>query len=118
MKSTAVLAVVGIAPVVHHTSQDWRDRLALRIVKFKRIFADKFFAGRYSHRAVVLKTVAAVPGMVGELLQHLKALRHIRDDQGWIKELIEEADNERMHLITFIQIAQPSKFERFLIAAT
>ena len=65
MKSTAVLVVAGIAPVVHHTSQDWRDRLVLRIVKFMRIFADKFFAGRYSHRAVVLETVAAVPGMVG-----------------------------------------------------
>jgi ubiquinol oxidase len=44
--------------------------------------------------------------MVGGLLQHLRAIRHIRDDQGWIKELIEEADNERMHLMTFIQIAQ------------
>ncbi|WP_227268968.1 alternative oxidase [Roseobacter weihaiensis] len=102
----------------HHVPQDLKDRIALRIVKFMRVFADKFFAGRYGHRAVVLETVAAVPGMVGGLLQHLKALRHIRDDQGWIRELIEEADNERMHLMTFIKIAQPSRFERFLIAAT
>ena len=64
MKSTAVLADAEIAPVVHHTPQDWRDQLALRSVKFMHIFADKFFAGRYSHRAVVLETVAAVPGMV------------------------------------------------------
>ena len=49
------------------------------------------------------------------MLQHLKALRHIRDDQGWIRELLEEADNERMHLMTFIKIAQPSVFERALI---
>ena len=109
---------LDIGNVEHHTPQDWRDRFALRLVKFMRIFADKFFAGRYSHRAVVLETVAAVPGMVGGLLQHLKALRQIRDDQGWIKELIDEADNERMHLMTFIEIAQPSKFERFLVAAT
>lgn len=102
----------------HHVPQDYRDRFALRLVKFMRVFADKFFAGRYGHRAVVLETVAAVPGMVGGLLQHLRALRHIRDDQGWIRELIEEADNERMHLMTFIKIAQPSRFERFLIAAT
>jgi ubiquinol oxidase len=102
----------------HHVPQDFRDRMALRLVKFMRVFADVFFADRYGHRAVVLETVAAVPGMVGGLLQHLKALRHIRDDQGWIKELIEEADNERMHLMTFIEIAQPSKFERFLIATT
>jgi ubiquinol oxidase len=80
-----------------------------------RIFADAFFSSRYGHRAVVLETVAAVPGMVGGLLQHLRALRHIRDDQGWIRELLDEAENERMHLMTFIKIAEPSRFERFLI---
>lgn len=101
----------------HHVPKDRSDRIALSVVKTMRIVADRFFAGRYGHRAVVLETVAAVPGMVGGLLQHLRALRHIRDDQGWIKELIEEADNERMHLMTFIKIAQPSRFERFLIAA-
>ena len=99
----------------HHAPKDIHDRIALRTVKVMRIFADRFFAKRYGHRAVVLETVAAVPGMVGGLLQHLKAIRHIRDDQGWIKELIDEADNERMHLMTFIQIAQPSRFERLLI---
>jgi len=99
----------------HHTPRDWRDRVALRVVRFMRVFADGFFAKRYGHRAVVLETVAAVPGMVGGLLQHLRAIRHIRDDQGWIKELIDEADNERMHLMTFIQIAEPSRLERLII---
>lgn len=99
----------------HHTPQNASDRFALRIVKFLRVFVDRFFAGRYGHRAVVLETIAAVPGMVGGLLQHLKAVRHIRDDQGWIRELLEEADNERMHLMTFVRIADPSKFERLLI---
>ena len=99
----------------HHVPNNIPDRIALRVVKTMRFFADRFFAKRYGHRAVVLETVAAVPGMVGGLLQHLSAIRHIRDDQGWIKELIDEADNERMHLMTFIQIAQPSRFERGLI---
>ena len=62
-----------------------------------------------------MPNVAAVPGMVGGLLQHLKAIRHIRDDQGWIRELIDEAENERMHLMTFIHIAQPTRMERLLI---
>ena len=100
---------------VHREPQDIHDRVAFRVVKFMRFFADKFFAKRYGHRAVVLETVAAVPGMVGGLLQHLKAIRHIRDDQGWIRELLDEAENERMHLMTFIHIAQPSRFERTLI---
>ncbi len=99
----------------HTPPNDLKDRIALRTVKAMRIVADSFFAKRYGHRAVVLETVAAVPGMVGGLLQHLKSVRHIRDDQGWIRELLDEAENERMHLMTFIKIAEPSKFERFLI---
>ena len=99
----------------HHAPASLGDRIALRTVKVMRLFADAFFSKRYGHRAVVLETVAAVPGMVGGLLQHLKALRHIRDDQGWIRELLDEAENERMHLMTFIEIAQPSRVERSII---
>ena len=94
------------------------DKIAYSFVRFLRFFADKFFAKRYGHRAVVLETVAAVPGMVGGLLQHLTALRRIRDDEGWIRTLLDEAENERMHLMTFVEIAQPNGFERFLIMAT
>lgn len=94
------------------------DHVAFAFVKSLRFFADAFFAKRYGHRAVVLETVAAVPGMVGGLLQHLRALRQIRDDRGWIKELLEEADNERMHLMTFVEVAQPNAFERLVIMTT
>lgn len=94
------------------------DKIAFGFVKMLRFVADKFFAKRYGHRAVVLETVAAVPGMVGGLLLHLKALRRMRDDEGWIRTLLDEAENERMHLMTFIQIAQPNWFERFLIMFT
>lgn len=103
---------------MHHNPQGVRDRIALGFVKFLRFFADTFFAKRYGHRAVVLETVAAVPGMVGGLLQHLKALRRIRDDEGWIRTLLDEAENERMHLMTFIQIARPTLFERLVIMVT
>ncbi|MGL6211890.1 MAG: alternative oxidase, partial [Paracoccaceae bacterium] len=115
MKHTADFDPTAPMDPVHHTPRDLSDRIALGVVKTMRVFADLFFSKRYGHRAVVLETVAAVPGMVGGLLQHLKALRHIRDDQGWIRELIEEADNERMHLMTFIQVANPSRFERIVI---
>ncbi|MEM7430208.1 MAG: alternative oxidase [Pseudomonadota bacterium] len=102
----------------HRAPADLSDRVAFGFVKALRFFADSFFAKRYGHRAVVLETVAAVPGMVAGLLQHLKALRHIRDDDGWIRELLDEAENERMHLMTFIKIAQPTLFERLLIMVT
>jgi len=99
----------------HHKPKGFSDRIAYAISKLLRFFADTFFANRYGHRAVVLETVAAVPGMVAGALQHLGALRRMESDHGWIRTLLEEAENERMHLMTFIQIAQPSQFERVLI---
>nr|WP_256557825.1 alternative oxidase [Marinobacterium sedimentorum] len=62
-----------------------------------------------------METVAAVPGMVGGALQQLRALRRLESDQGWIRTLIDEAENERMHLMTFVEIARPSRLERLLI---
>ena len=100
---------------VHHKPENFSDRVALGFTKLLRFIADTFFKKKYGHRAVVLETVAAVPGMVGGMLIHLKSLRRIKEDKGWIKTLLDEAENERMHLMTFINIAQPTLFERFLI---
>ena len=92
------------------------DTLARSMTKFFRFFADTFFAKRYGHRAVVLETVAGVPGMVAGMLVHLKSLRtHKRGYGPIIRKLLAEAENERMHLMFFIEIAQPNKLERGLI---
>lgn len=102
-------------PQVHHDPTDFSDRFALGFTKLLRFCADTFFAKRYGHRAIVLETVAAVPGMVGAMFTHLTSLRRMKDDEGWIRILLEEAENERMHLMTFIEIAQPTFFERLVI---
>ena len=102
---------------VHLHPESISDSVALFITRSLRFFADTFFKKRYGHRAVVLETIAAVPGMVGGMLAHFKSLRKMIDDGDFIKELLEEADNERMHLMTFIAIAKPSAFERFIIMA-
>ena len=91
------------------------DKVAYFFVKILRFSADTFFGKRYGHRAVVLETVAAVPGMVAGILIHMRCLRRICDDNGWIRILLDEAENERMHLMTFIEIAQPNWFERIMI---
>jgi ubiquinol oxidase len=99
----------------HHTPSGFSDRFAFRLTKLLRFFADIFFAKRYGHRAVVLETVAAVPGMVAGMIRHMRSLRRMEDDREAIHILLEEAENERMHLMTFVQIAQPSFLERMLI---
>ena len=100
---------------VHHHPKGISDRIAYGFTKMLRWTADTFFAERYGHRAVVLETVAAVPGMVGATINHLHCLRRICDDKGWIRTLMDEAENERMHLMTFIQISKPTLFERAVI---
>tara|TARA_B100001029_G_scaffold26686_2_gene19077 strand:- start:1531 stop:2193 length:663 start_codon:yes stop_codon:yes gene_type:complete len=99
----------------HYHPRNFSDKVALIFTKILRLFADLFFKKRYGHRAVILETVAAVPGMVAGMLNHLKSLRKMQEDRGWIKILLDEAENERMHLMTFINIAKPSMFERFLV---
>ena len=102
-------------PVIHHAPSGVSDRFALGFTKLLRFCADTFFAKRYGHRAIVLETVAAVPGMVGAMFTHLSCLRRMKNDEGWIRTLLEEAENERMHLMTFIEIAKPTLFERLVI---
>ncbi len=99
----------------HFEPKNFSDKVALLFTKFLRFLADTFFKKRYGHRAVVLETIAAVPGMVAGMLVHLKSLRKIEDDRGWIKILLDEAENERMHLMTFIHVAKPTAIERFII---
>lgn len=101
----------------HHAPAGFSDRVAFGLTRMLRFFADSFFARRYGHRAVVLETVAAVPGMVGGMVRHMRSLRRLEDDNGWIHTLLSEAENERMHLMTFIEIARPSWLERMVILA-
>jgi threonyl-tRNA synthetase len=61
--------------------------------------------------------------MVGGMSRHMKSLRKLRyewdwisisllkgtlrRDYGWIHTLLSEAENERMHLLTFLELRQP-----------
>ena len=87
------------------------DWFAMSMTKFFRFVADTFFAKRYGHRAVVLETVAGVPGMVAGMWMHLTSLRQMKTGYGpMIRELLAEAENERMHLMFFIEITKPNVY--------
>ena len=102
--------------MIHRRPKNFGDKCAFWFTMRLRWFADTFFAKRYGHRAVVLETVAGVPGMVAGMWNHLRSLRKMKpDDRGWIRTLLEEAENERMHLMIFIEIAKPNWFERWMI---
>jgi len=63
-------------------------------------------------RIILLETVAGVPGMVGAMTRHFHSLRRMARDHGWIHTLLEEAENERMHLMTALVLKNPGKIFR------
>jgi hypothetical protein len=101
--------------VTQKTPTNLREKLALFSIKVVRSSFD--FISRYDeekmtekkwiNRVIFLETVAGVPGMVGGMARHLRSLRLMQRDNGWIHHLLEEADNERFHLFTFLTLKNP-----------
>lgn len=99
----------------HKQASSLSEHVALKITKLLKFVLNLFYGKLYAKRAVILETIAAVPGMVAGMFNHLKALRRMKDDEGWIRELLDEAENERMHLMIFLDIAKPSWLERLIV---
>ncbi|KAF9220966.1 alternative oxidase [Gyrodon lividus] len=127
--------------ILHREAKTFSDKVAVSLVRLARWGFD--FVSGYKHkplprdhkmsleelkaggyilsekawlqRILFLETVAGVPGMVAAMLRHLSSLRLMRRDSGWIHTLLEEAENERMHLMTFMTLRQPSLFFRALV---
>jgi ubiquinol oxidase len=100
----------------HHDPEGTADRLALSLARMLTSTAGRLFGHRYGDRAVVIETIAAVPAMAAATLLHLQCLRRMTDDRGWVRVFMDEAENQRAHLMAFVAISRPSTVERLLIA--
>lgn len=135
------LLTCDVKKIAHRAAKNWSDWVALSAVRVLRWSFDR--ATGYKHdkqvalgkadaanppkqrfamtsekwlsRFIFLESIAGVPGMVGAMLRHLHSLRKLRRDHGWIETLLEEAYNERMHLLTFLKLRQPGWFMRVMI---
>jgi hypothetical protein len=113
---------------VHFAPRGLGDRAALAAITLIRSSFD--LLSGYSHapgamsedkyltRAIFLETVAGVPGMVASMVRHFESLRLMRRDNGWIHSLLAEAENERMHLLTFLELKQPGPLMRAAVLVT
>jgi len=100
----------------HHRPETISDRIALGLTRLGIAAAGLFAGQRYGDRVIVLETVAAVPAMVAATLLHLKCLRRMTDDRGWIRTFMDEAENQRIHLMSFVSLSRPRGWERLTIA--
>lgn len=126
--------------IAHRDARNFSDKIAINAVRLLRGIFD--FATGYKHdpkvaagekdaadaknqfymtekkwmiRFIFLESIAGVPGFVAGTLRHLKSIRTLRRDNGWIETLLEEGYNERMHLLTFLKLHQPGLFMRLMI---
>lgn len=66
-------------------------------------------------RLIVLESVAGVPGFMAAMFRHFRSLRTLKRDHGWIHTLLEEAENERMHLLLCMKMFEAGFVTRILV---
>jgi hypothetical protein len=100
-----------------------RDNLAFNAVKGVRYLFDLATGWKHDNitipnimnRVIYLETIAAVPGMVAAVVRHFSSLRNMSPDGGLLQMFLEEANNERMHLLTFVRMKNPSGLFRVAV---
>eukprot|EP00980_Cylindrotheca_fusiformis_P020570 scaffold7641_cov115-Cylindrotheca_fusiformis.AAC.16 len=106
--------------LTHTPPQNMRDRMAYGAVKGVRLFFDtltgwnnkKITIDKVMNRVIFLETIAAVPGFIAAIVRHFKSLRRMERDGGLLHLFLEEANNERMHLLSFIKMKNPGSIFR------
>jgi hypothetical protein len=111
--------------LTHIEPKGIRDKLAFNATKAVRFLFDiatgwkneNVTVTNIMNRVIYLETIAAVPGMVAAIIRHFRSLRTMQPDGGMLQMFLEEANNERMHLLTFVRMKDPSMFFRFMVLA-
>ena len=106
--------------LTHTEPKSIKDRLAFNAVKGVRLMFDtatgwnngNITPDKILNRAIYLETIAAVPGMVAAIVRHFKSLRAMTRDGGHIQMFLDEAHNERMHLLSFVKMKNPGMLFR------
>ena len=87
----------------------------IRVFEFSRLKLQPFLIHRESNFFFL---VLGVPGFAAAMIRHLHSLRRLQRDHGWIHTLLEEAENERMHLMTFMALRNPGPIFRYSVILT
>lgn len=113
MKYLLAVKPYHIPPVERHQRVAYNTIQAVRkVFDAATGYGPNMTEQRWLRRIIFLETVAGVPGMVAGMLRHLRSLRSMQRDAGWINTLLAEAENERMHLLTFLELRRPGRLFR------
>lgn len=109
--------------LTHIEPTSFSDKVALKAVHIIRFLFDTFSLWKFGEitqakvfrRVIFLETVAAVPGFVAAMVRHFKSLRNFTRDGGMLNMFLDEANNERMHLLTFVRMRDPHPIMKYLV---
>ena len=114
-----------MSTLYHHEPKTLADKVMNKLM-FTLYHSFNFITG-YTHvnptvqamqwRLIVLESIAGVPGFVAAGFRHFRSLRKLQRDHGWISTLLEEAENERMHLLICLSTFNATPFTRTLVIA-
>ena len=108
---------------VKHVPTTFSDHLASKAMR--GLYHGFNFVTRYNKedptaqsiewRLVILESFAGVPGFLAAGFRHFYSLRTLQRDHGAIYTFLEEAENERMHLLTCLKMFEASWMTRALV---
>lgn len=112
--------------ITHVPPVTFGDKVAYLAVRVVRVCFDMASLWNFGEitkakiltRAIFLETVAAIPGFVAAMVRHFKSLRNMSRDGGMLNMFLDEANNERMHLLCFVKLRNPGKVFRVLVMAS
>jgi len=115
---------VKAVQMTHKPATGFIDRLAFGMVKMTSSMFD-FMSGysiakrnnnistsQWCSRLIMYETLSNASGATGAMMRHLRSLRLLHRDYGWVHTLVEDAENERMHLLTALQLKEAGSVYR------
>jgi len=112
--------------LTHVEPKTMQDKMALQAVGVVRFLFDtvsmwnhgEITQAKVLRRVIFLETVAGIPGFVAAMFRHFRSLRTFTRDGGMLNMFLDEANNERMHLLSFVRMRDPGLFMRFTVLAS
>ena len=62
-----------------------------------------------------MESMGTVPGMVAAKNTHFRSIFTLNKEEGKFHMMLQEAETERQHLFTFLELRDPGNFMRFMI---
>lgn len=69
------------------------------------------------NKTIMLETLAMTPLFAASIVRYWRSLGGLRQDKGWVHALLDDSENERMHLTNWMMVKRPNLMMRAFVLA-